>query len=1321
MFTHLHLHTEFSLLDGLSRIPDVMDRVAALGQQSVAITDHGALYGAIDFYKEARARGIKPIIGIEAYVSPDSRHKKADSRSNNYNHLTLLAKNEVGYRNLLKLSTKSHLEGFYYKPRMDKELLAEYGKGIIALSGCPSGEMHKLLNEDRTEDARQLAGFCKDVFDDFYLEVMRHDEPDINAQCAKALAGLTDLSRATGIPLVATNDSHYTAPEDHSIHDVLLCIGTNSTVDDPKRQLKMHDTSYYVKSEDEMLALFPEMPEAVTNTQLVAEQCNLELEFGRLHLPEPEIPAGYTPHEYLTHLAREGLNRRYPFATEEIKARLQYELDVVEKTGFTNYFHVVDDIAKFCKREGIMLGVRGSAAASIILYVLDVTFIDPLATRLVFERFLHVDRKEPPDVDFDFPDDRRDEVIRYVAQKYGYDRVAQIITFGTMGAKAAIRDTGRALGMSYGDVDRVARLVPNALHMTLEKALAEAPELAGAYEVDAQVRTLVDTAQRLEGIARHASTHAAGVVISRDPLAEFVPLQRPTRGDESSIPTTQYAMSQVAEIGLLKMDFLGLANLTILGRAIEIIERTRGIAIDLQNLPDGDPKTFEMLSMGDTFGVFQLESPGMRRAIQELRPDSTAELMALVALYRPGPMQHISAYCRSKHDRSLVKYPHADLAEILDETYGVIVYQDQVLLVLQKFAGYALKDADAIRKAMSKKIATLMQAEGEKFVTAAVAHGYSEEESRAIFDLIEPFAGYAFNKAHSACYGTIAYQTAWLKANYAHEYMTAVLASAGAHERIAEAIAECLRRGIAVRPPDANSSGSGFELQEIDGVQTICFGLATVKNVGQGAADAIVLARAEGAFTNIEDFTKRVDMRTLNKRALESLVKAGALDSLTRGDGRPLGRGTLLVNIDRIVSLALREAKLKESGQSTMFDMFGDSVATPLPALELEESEVSKQEMLAWEKELLGVYVSEHPFTSAAVTVAKHTSALVSELTAELDGREVVIAGMVNSIRSLMTKAGKQFVAVSVEDLSGTAEVTVWPDVYDPTRDIWKPGNILLMLVRVRERNDRLQAAVQQVSLVQAADGTFSHEEFRMPAWLTGALRDSGVRVEEVRRGGAPDAGSPPVEAGQNDGETPSAAAAAIETQGQARDAGSELDDGRRMPDGGAANDASDGRSNGSGTLVPTIGTESGTSAAGSNEGGSPKGNGSARIDNSETTTARVDPASSIQPPASTPATATNGFATATTLRFHLHESEDEDKDRTRLDALLGVIARYPGGDVMRLFIHARDGDRIELSLPAAGASEALRSDGIAALGPNGGADALSAAPKSRGVESIEA
>jgi len=1250
MFTHLHLHTEYSLLDGLSRIPDVMDRVKALGQRSVAVTDHGALYGAIDFYKEARAREIKPIIGIEAYIAPDSRLKKSDSRANNYFHLTLLAKDEAGYRNLIKLSTRSHLEGFYYKPRMDKELLAEHGKGVIALSGCASGEMHRLLAEERHEDARKLAGFFGDVFDAFYLEVMRHDEPEINAECERVMKGLVELSGKTKIPLVATNDSHYTAAEDAPIHDVLLCIGTNSTVDDTKRQLKMHDQSYYVKSEDEMLVVFKDMPEAVANTQLVAEQCNLEMEFGRLHLPEPEIPAGKTAHEHLTDLARKGLARRYPSAGEEVGARLRYELDVVEKTGFTNYFLVVHDIAEFCKQRQIMLGVRGSAAASIILYALDVTFIDPLANRLVFERFLHVDRKEPPDVDLDIPDDRRDEVIKYVAAKYGHDRVAQIITFGTLGAKAAIRDVGRALGMGYGDVDRVARVVPNALHMTLERALEESPDLASLYETDPQVSRLVDTARRMEGVARHASTHAAGVVISREPLMEHVPLQRPTRGDESSIPTTQFAMAQVAEIGLLKMDFLGLANLTILGRAIDIIERERGVRIDLQQLPDGDAKTFEMLGRGETFGVFQLESPGMRRSIQDLRPDGVSELMALVALYRPGPMQHIGSYCKSKHDRSLVKYPHADLAEVLDETYGVIVYQDQVLIVLQKFAGYSLKDADAIRKAMSKKVRELMVAEGEKFIARAVENGYTKQEASAVFELIEPFAGYAFNRAHSAVYGTIAYQTAYLKANYPHEYMTAVLSSAGAHERIAEAVAECVRLGITVKPPDVNLSDVNFALRPEGGEQVIRFGLATVKNVGGGAAEMIVQAREDGgAFATIEDFTKRVDLRNLNRRALESLVKCGALDALGP-------RGTLLMNLERIVSLAQREAKLKESGQSTMFDMFGDSVATPLPALELVESEVSKAEMLSWERELLGVYVSEHPFSSASLKLAKHTSAMISEVTAEMDGREVVVAGMVNESRTRLTKAGKQFLAVTVEDLSGSQEVTVWPDVYETTRDMWAAGNILLMLLRVRERGDRLQIAVQQVSLVQAADGSISHEQFEIPAWLTDAVRQSaGVGVLQVEHDAAPRAAS---------------------------------------------------------QAAPQI---TAPRRAAPNGNGAP-GNGAARA---ELEGAAPAPATAAAAAEERPAAKRGERAV---LRFYMHESSDAEADRQRLDGLIALIGRYPGEDSVRLFVHARDGDRIELSMPDGRACDELREAGIALLGPGGGADPIkrTAKARTRGVQPLE-
>jgi DNA polymerase-3 subunit alpha len=616
MFTHLHLHTEYSLLDGLTRIPQLMDRVQAMGQQAVAMTDHGNLFGAIDFYREARSRGIKPILGVEAYVAPGSRHSREAGDNQPY-HLTMLARNKTGYRNLLKLVTASHLEGYYYRPRMDRELLEQHGEGIIVLSGCPSGELHRLIFDGRMDDAKATIDWYRNVFDAYYLEVQDTTElPEFTP----AKRTIVELSREMGIPLVATNDSHYLSPEDHDSHDVLLCIGTNSTVQDEKRMKMMG--ALYVRSEDEMRTAFADLPEAIDNTWKVAEQCDLELEFGRLHLPEPELPAGVTAQEYLEQLCWEGLRRRMPQADAAAEDRLRYEIDVVRETGFTNYIHIVREIGMFARSQGMRMGVRGSAAASLILYCLGVTDIDPLKANLVFERFLNLERPEAPDVDFDFPDDRRDEVLRFVANRYGSDRVAQIITFGTLGAKAAIRDVGRALGMSYADTDRVARLIPNALHMTLDRALNENAELRAAYDADSQVRGLVDQARRLEGVARNASTHAAGVVISAEPLVEHLPLARPARGDAQAMPTTQYAMEPVAAIGLVKMDLLGLSNLTILQRAVDLIAERHGTTVDLENLPDGDEKTFAMLGGGETFGVFQLESAGMRRAMLELKPTS---------------------------------------------------------------------------------------------------------------------------------------------------------------------------------------------------------------------------------------------------------------------------------------------------------------------------------------------------------------------------------------------------------------------------------------------------------------------------------------------------------------------------------------------------------------------------------------------------------------------------------------------------------------------------------------------------------------------------
>jgi DNA polymerase III subunit alpha len=1079
MFTHLHLHTEYSLLDGLTRIPALMDRVVELGQEAVAVTDHGALYGAIEFYKEARARNVKPIIGVEAYIAPRSRLTRDVGDKQPY-HLTLLARNKTGYHNLLKLVTSSHLEGYYYRPRMDRDILAEHGAGLIALSGCPSGEMHRLLLEGRVDEAKATANWHREVFDGYYFELMEHDM----AEFASVRRSLIGLSREMGIPLVATNDSHYLQKEDHDIHDVLLCIGTNSTVMEEKR-MKMSDPSYHVTSEAEMRAAFPDLPEAVDNTWKVAQDCELELEFGRLHLPEPELPAGVTAEEYLERLCWEGLRRRLPQSGPEAEERLRYELDVIRHTGFTNYIHIVREIAMFARGQGMRVGVRGSAAASLVLYCLGVTDIDPLRAGLVFERFLNKERPEAPDVDFDLPDDRRDEVLRFVANRYGADRVAQIITFGTLGAKASIRDTGRALGMSYADVDRVARLIPSALHMTLDRALHENAELRAVYEADRQVRELVDTARRLEGVARNAGTHAAGVVISRDPLVEHLPLARPARGDGQAMPTTQFAMDEVAAIGLIKMDLLGLSNLTILQRAIELIKERRGVDIDLDDLPDGDVRTFEMLSSGKTFGVFQLESAGMRRAVVELKPSSVADLAALVALYRPGPMQHIPTFCRAKNGLESVHYPHPDLADILDETYGVITYQDQVLKIAQKFAGYSLGAADIMRKAMGKKIAAMMQAERERFIAGAIEKGYSEHDAQSVFDLIEPFAGYAFNKAHSYSYGTIAYQTAFLKANYPEEYLTAVLMQADSHPagalaRIAQAYNECLRLGIPVLPADVNESGVNFRLEDQpDGTVGIRFGLAMIKNVGTGAAESILETRekAGGAFRNLDDFCRNLNANNVNKRAIESLIKSGALDSVA---GSAEARGSLLLNLDRIVQLAQSSQRLRESGQMTMFDLFGQEVATPLSSIDVGSAPIPRGEVLAWEKELLGVWLSEHPFKRAASVLAPFTT-LCSEVTAEIlvdapsQGRDLVLAGIVGSSRKLTTRDGRPFLAVDVEDLSGTLEVTVWPDVYERDPALWTTGNVLVLLVRVRERGDRLSAGVQQAVAYR--------DDFVPPAW----------------------------------------------------------------------------------------------------------------------------------------------------------------------------------------------------------------------------------------------
>ncbi len=1048
MFTHLHVHTEYSLLDGMCRITQLVKRAKELGMDSLAITDHGVLYGAIEFYLAAKEAGIKPIIGCEVYVAQNSRFSRSTKDKNNY-HLTLLAKNQTGYRNLIQLTTKAQLEGFYYKPRVDKELLEQYHDGLVALSGCVRGEVPQLVLEGHLEEAKQAALWYKQIFGDFYLEIMRHPIPELEQINQR----LIPMSSELDIPLVATNDAHYINQGDASAHDLLLCIGTNSSIHDDKR-MKMAGDFFYLKSPQEMAELFNDIPQALESTERIAEMCNLELEFGRLHLPEIELPEGKTANQFLAELCNQGLQQHYSQPTPEIQERLNHELEVIKQTQFANYFLVVWDIISFAKEHNILFGVRGSAAASIVLYCLGITEVDPVENKLVFERFLNVERQEMPDIDLDFQDDRRDEIIYYVSQKYGHDHVAQIITFGTLGARAAIRDVGRALGMPYSDVDRVARLVPFAPSMTLERALSENSELGNIYSDDATVRNLVDSAKRIEGIARHASTHAAGVVISKEPLTRYVPLQQVSKGNGDTAVMTQFTMDDIARIGLLKMDFLGLANLTILGKAKEIILENCGIDIDLHHIPIDDAKTFELLSSGETAGVFQLEGAGMRRYIKELKPTSFSDIAAMIALYRPGPMEHIPTFIKAKQGIEPIRYPHPALSSLLEETYGVIVYQEQVLFIVQALASYSLGEADIFRKAMGKKIPEVMKKERRNFITRAKKNGFSAEVAADVFDLIEPFAGYAFNKAHSVSYALIAYHTAYLKANYPVEYITAFLiTNIGQLEKVATAVTECRRLGITVLPPDINHSQASFSIEREakDNALTIRFGLTAIKNVGPGAIEPIIAQRNKGGeFKSVEDLCRYADLRGVNKRVLESLIKTGALDSLG-------SRGTLLQNTNRILALAQREQRLRETGQSTMFDLWGETTPTPLPSLDLEAADIPTKEKLAWEKELLGVYLSEHPFNSFANNMTSENISLCGQIDTELVGQTVIVAGMVTSVRQLFTRDRRPFASAVLEDLNGSIEVMVWPNIYASTKDLWQEGNILLVEGKVRLRDDRVQ------------------------------------------------------------------------------------------------------------------------------------------------------------------------------------------------------------------------------------------------------------------------
>jgi DNA polymerase III subunit alpha len=1048
-FTHLHVHSEFSLLDGLGRITELVDAAAAQGMDSMALTDHGALYGAVAFYQAARNKGIKPIIGVETYVAPRSLTSKEGKADSQPFHLILLAKDYRGYQNLCRLVTDAHVEGYYYKPRIDRERLARYSEGLIGLSACLGGEIAKALEVDDWELARGVAGEYRDILgkDSFYLELQEHGLPEQ----ARLNGQLLRLAPELDLPLVVTNDLHYVRADQSEAHDVLLCVGTGSNLDTPGR-LRFETHEFYVKSAAEMAALFPDQLEAVRNSRLIAEMTDVTLPLGQTRIPHFPVPDGETVESWLRKECQEGLARRYGTVTPELQARLDYELGVITSMGYAGYFLIVADFIRFAREEGIQTTCRGSAPGSIVTYTLGITPVDPILYQLPFERFLNPDRVTMPDIDVDFEDGRRDEVIAYVGRKYGQDHVAQIITFGTMLARAAIRDVGRVLGHSYGEVDRIAKAVPNQLGIRLDEALQISPALREQVDADPSVKRIIDFARHLEGVARNASTHAAGVVISREPLTELMPLQKATNSDSLM---TQYEMHGIEALGLLKFDFLGLSNLTILRQAVDFVAANRGVTIDLDAIPLDDAPTFELLASGETTGIFQLESPGMRRYVRELRPTSVYDLAAMVALYRPGPMDNIPAYIRRKHGQEAVTYLHPLLEPYLEKTYGIFVYQEDIMAAAMALGGFTGPEADTLGYAIRKKKSSVLRAQKEKFVSQAAERGVAPGVIDAVFTAFEPFERYGFNKAHATCYGLIAYQTAYMKANHTVDYMTAVLTAFRANEeKVAAAVAECRRMGIEVRPPDVHASHLEFTVEG----DAIRFGLLAVKNVGEGAIESIIAARDEGgAFRSLTDFCTRIDLRLANRKVLEALIKVGAL----RAFGHP---AQLLLGLDDAIAAAQATQRDRVTGQTSLFDLGAadaDVFERPLP----DATEVPVRERLRWEKELLGLYLSEHPMGEVAEQVGRYVNAYSGDLKDEaLDGQRVVVGGIVTGSRTVITKRQEAMAIVTIEDLQGSIEVVVFPRLYETTRPTLRDGAILLIAGRVDHKGEEISLLADLVA-----------------------------------------------------------------------------------------------------------------------------------------------------------------------------------------------------------------------------------------------------------------
>ncbi len=1084
-FTHLHVHSEYSLLDGLARVPDLVKAAKARGFEALALTDHGVMFGAVQFYQAARKQGVKPIIGCELYVARRSRFDREAEDRKPY-HLTVLAENAVGYRNLIQLVSRAQLEGFYYRPRVDRELLAQYSEGLVVFSGCPGADAPSKIIDGRVEAARESLVWYKETFGErFYIELQNHDIDFIPRLNTELLA----FSKSLDIPLVATNDVHYATEKDPRTHEVLLCIQTATTMSDPKR-MRIGDT-FYLRTEEEMRALFPDQPEALSNTARIAERCQVDFDFNSYKLPRFPLPEGQTAAAFLRRLCEAGAAERYGAPDPQslppaVRARLDYELSVIGQMGFDDYFLIVWDLCRYARQEGIWWNVRGSGAGAIVSYTLKITNLDPIKHQLIFERFLNPSRISMPDIDLDFPDDQRDQVIRYAFQKYGHDRVAQIITFGTMGARAAIRDAGRALGMELAMVDRIAKLVPalpgkpcsidDALRPPTEEQPSEfyTPDLMRAYQEEEEATQLIDTARSLEGVTRHASTHAAGVVISDQPLTDYLPLARPTResgpaGAEEAgevLPVTQFNMGDVEALGLLKVDFLGLATLTVLRRAAEMIERYHGKRYTLDDIPLDDPAIYQLLSAGENTGIFQVEGAGMRKMLREMRPHRFEHVVAAIALYRPGPMEYIPKYIARLHGREAISYRHPRLEPILAETYGIIVYQEQIIQIARDLAGYNAGEADTIRKAVGKKIKEKLLEHRQTFVDGAVAGGIPAAAAGGIFDDIETFARYGFNKAHAADYAVIVCQTAYLKSLYPVEYMAALLmVERGDVEKVGLVTADCRRMGIALLPPSVNHSELDFTIEALDETERerqaaigqsprrrrgIRFGLAAVKNVGDGAVEAIVAARAEGGpFENLDDLAQRVDLRAVGKRALESLIKAGALDDFGR-------RGQLLAVLERLMAFSGSHHQAAQAGQ---LSLFGSSlpVASPSALGQLPEVAENPREDLAAEKELLGLYLSDHPLQRLAEAVHDAVTTLIGNIDGAMNGRPVSIAGMVKDVRVITTKKGQPMAFVKLEDLQGAIEVTVFPRLYAETRELWKVDAIVQINGKVESREERVQ------------------------------------------------------------------------------------------------------------------------------------------------------------------------------------------------------------------------------------------------------------------------